>query len=259
MHDERPFLSLDDVAARLDVHYQTVYRWVRSGRLPAVKVNGRYRVTEADLLVLETGLDAPVPPPAPTVRRVERQAEAMAEALTDGDETEASRIARRLVAEGTRVTTLIEAVLVPPLVRIGQAWRDGDLTIYVEHRASAIVERILGEVAPNPKGRRRGTAVVAALSGDRHSLPTLMATAALREDSWRVEHLGADIPLAELTMFVDEHPVDLVVISATGDGSAGELARAEALLDHEKGVPTLIGGGGRTLTDLQRDARAARS
>ncbi len=40
-------MNLKTAALRLDVHYQTAYRWVRSGQLVAVKVGAGYEVSEA--------------------------------------------------------------------------------------------------------------------------------------------------------------------------------------------------------------------
>lgn len=40
-------MNLKQAAHRLSVHYQTAYRWVRDGRLSAVKVGNRYEVSEA--------------------------------------------------------------------------------------------------------------------------------------------------------------------------------------------------------------------
>ena len=115
-------------------------------------------------------------PAAPSPARLQRQSERLHQALLDGDESEVRKIARRLVDEGTTIVDLVEQVISPPLRAIGQAWHDGNLTIWVEHRASAIVERALGDLLPNPRGRRRGTVMVAAVSGDLHSLPTTMAS-----------------------------------------------------------------------------------
>ena len=76
----------------------------------------------------------------------------MTKALLEGDETAAQQITRQLMSNGTTATAFISSVLVPPLVYLGQAWHDGELEIYVEHRASAMVERILGSLSPNPRG-----------------------------------------------------------------------------------------------------------
>ena len=253
--DER--IDLQSAADELEVHYQTAYRWVRSGRLRAEMVDGRYLVLRADMDKLETSRRAPKSPPPPSSGRLDHAGERMLEALITGDEPAATKLFGRLVDEGASIVALIQEVLVPPLRSIGKQWSDGDVTISTEHRASAIVERILGEFAPNPRGRRRGTAVVVALSGDRHSLPTTMAAVALRSDNWHVHHLGADLPPEELVGFCNEHDVSLVVISATEPG-AQELAESTATDLRAAGISTLVGGAGRTLDELIEDARNSR-
>lgn len=247
--DRGAVLELQEAADALGVHYQTAYRWVRTGKLPARLVGGRYLVQHGDLAAVDAARRAPAPPPAPGAQRLQRQAERMLVALVEGDETEARHIARRLVDEGAGVTEVISSVLVPPLRAIGDEWQAGHLTIAHEHRASSIVERILGELSPNPRGRRRGTAAVAAVEGDDHSLPTSMAAAALREANWTVHHLGANLPVDDLVRFCGEHRVDLVVISLTNpaasaaaEAAAGQLAAA--------GTRCVVGGPGRSLDDL---------
>ncbi len=42
-------MTLEEVAAYLRVHVDTVRRWAREGTLPAVKLGKAYRVTHADL------------------------------------------------------------------------------------------------------------------------------------------------------------------------------------------------------------------
>ena len=46
---EERFLSLEDVADRLQVSDQTVRRWIKSGKLTAYKPGLEYRIREADL------------------------------------------------------------------------------------------------------------------------------------------------------------------------------------------------------------------
>ncbi len=40
-------MNLKEAAHDLGVHYQTAYKWVRSGELPAVRIGGRYEVSQA--------------------------------------------------------------------------------------------------------------------------------------------------------------------------------------------------------------------
>ena len=242
-------VDLKTAADELGVHYQTAYRWVRSGRLGAELVGGRYLVSSDDIAQLDHARRMPAGPPPPRPGRLDHASERMFDALIAGDEAAAAKIVRRLSAEGASAAELIDAVLAPPLHKIGGAWSTGELTVWVEHRASAIVERLLGELAPNPRGRRRGAAVVAALAGDHHSVPTTMAAVALRADNWRVHHLGADLPPEELTEFCDAHEVDVAVITVTNPDTR-PAADATATLLRADGTPAIVGGQGNDLAEL---------
>jgi len=252
--DDQP-LDLASAARELGVHYQTAYRWVRTGRLPAVMVDGRYAVASNDIGALRHARTTPDRPKVPDQSRIASRSEAVHAALVVGDEQLVRRIARSLVAEGAPVRDLITHALAPALREIGQEWRAGRLTIGTEHRASAIVERVLGVLAPNPRGRRRGTALVAAIEGDHHTLPTTMAAVALREDHWTVHHLGSDMPAAELAAFCRTEPMDLVVLTVT-EPAVPEAARAAASSISALGIPVIVGGPGRTLDELLAEARS---
>ncbi|MGZ5400950.1 MAG: cobalamin-dependent protein [Nocardioides sp.] len=253
---DQPSVELHAAAAELGVHYQTAYRWVRNGRLPASMVAGKYSVSRADLEEFERRRTRPTPVSTPSVQRLDGQAVRMHEALRSGDDLAARQIARRLVEDGAPVKDLIVEVLSPPLRQIGQSWHDGEISIWVEHRASAIVERIVGELTPTPRGRRRGTVMVAAVSGDLHALPTAMAAAALRADNWRVEHLGANMPPDELVDFCATHDITVAVLSVTNSDAAAVAERVAGEL-RESATPVVVGGPGRTLDDLLAAVRAA--
>ena len=242
-------IDLQSAADQLGVHYQTAYRWVRNGKLRADLINGRYLIKREELTAVDAERLTPTAPPAPRPKRIATSASRMHHALVDGDERTARTIVRTLLSEGTSIADVVQQIIVPPLVDIGQSWRDGALTIWAEHRASAIVERILGEIAPNPRGRRRGTVVVVSVSGDHHSLPTSMAAVALRADNWHVEHLGADMPPDELLRFCAEHDVDVVAISSTNTAATERATETAARLE-AAGTTCVLGAPGKTLEDL---------
>ena len=64
-------MNLKTAARRLGVHYQTAYRWVRSGELVAVKIGAGYEISEAALERFEAQRAAmeriPAPPDRPGV------------------------------------------------------------------------------------------------------------------------------------------------------------------------------------------------
>ena len=256
MNDASAHLDLQEAADALGIHYQTAYRWVRSGRIPARLVAGRYQVGRADLERIDDLRRKPIAPRPPSRRRLHRQVERMYEALLTGDEAQARQICQRLVGDGTKMIALVETVLAPALRRIGDAWHDGNVPIWAEHRASTTAERILAELSPNPRGRRRGVVAVAAVTGDHHSLPTTMATVVLREANWHVHHIGADTPPDELLRFCTQHGVDVAVLSVTNPASA-ELAEETARELRKAGIRSVVGGPGRTLDELLAEVRMA--
>jgi excisionase family DNA binding protein len=251
-------LTLPEAAARLRVHYQTVYRWVRAGQLPAVKVAGNYLVDTRDLDDFAVTRAAPE---APT-RRVEvrdwdHQAGRFHQALIDGDELAVREQAHRLHEGGVSVADLCDRVLAPALVRIGDGWARATVSIAEEHRAAAICERLLGRLTPAPPGRPRGVCVVASPPGDEHRLAGAMATAALREDHWRVHHLGVNVPAGQVSTLASSEGAGLVVLSVTYPPA---LARAETIAStlSTSGRRVLVGRPGVTLGDLVSLARRLR-
>jgi len=257
----RSDLSLAVVAAELGVHYRTAYRWVRDGSLPARVVKGVYRIDRAtlDAFVQQRGRMAGVRArrPTPTPSRGARFRRQFGDALLIGDEQLIRALAQRALPTMS-ATSLIDEIVAPSMCDIGVGWQHGALTIWAEHRATAIVGRLLAEITPNPRGRRRGRAVVASVAGDRHALANEMAVVALRDDNWRVHHLGSDIPGDEIVDFCRAEPVDIAVLTVTVTVGTESPTTVKERLD-VIGVPAIIGGPGRTLGELQTLARRCRS
>jgi methanogenic corrinoid protein MtbC1 len=239
------------------VHYQTAYGWVRQGVLPARKTARGYEVSDSDVSALaERRAAGTAPPPRIRVRDWAAQADRLHAAIVAGDETAARQVFARL-ARGVSVCELCERVIAPALDRIGADWAAGEATMAIEHRATAICERLIASRARQPQGRPRGIAVTATPPGERHGLPALMATACLREDRWLVHHLAADLPVAEVISLALDTGATLVVLSAAtaetaraADQAAAEIMRAAP------GLRVLTGQPGRTLSQLRSSARA---
>lgn len=252
-------IDLQEAARRLDVHYQTAYRWVREGRLPAVRVRGRYEIDAEDLDAFARERDAPASATEQRGRREwGRSADRVLKALCDGDERTATEVVARLHAQGESAIDVLGRVVVPAMVGIGDRWAAGELTVAHEHRASEIVTRLLAGIDQRRPGRPRGTVVVTAPPGEQHGLPVEMAAAVLREDSWSVELLGRDVPADALRDFVASVAPDLVVLTVTSPAAA--VAAEDVARDlTTSGYDVLVGEPGRSLKELVQAARAVRA
>lgn len=47
--------TVAEVAKHYQVHFKTIQRWIREGKLPAFKVGRAYRIKASDLEALEKG------------------------------------------------------------------------------------------------------------------------------------------------------------------------------------------------------------
>lgn len=251
-------MQLRDAALTLGVHYQTAYGWVREGILPARKTPHGYEVSDRDVAAL-AGRRASGAQPRREIRVRDwaAQADRLYGALVAGNETLARHAFARLTP-AVPLSDLGDLVIAPALRRIGEDWAAGNMSPAVEHRATAICERLIASRAQQPQGRPRGTAVTATPPGERHALPALMAAATLREDRWRVHHLGADLPVTDITGLARATAADLIVLSpATDDAtSRAEQASAEILASMPE-VSVLTGHPGATLRELLAQARTA--
>lgn len=243
-------VTVNEAAERLGVHYQTAYRWVRDGVLPARKLGSAYAIDVADLDALDRRRAAPVSERRRlVVRDWAAQAVRAHDLLVAGDERGARRLIARLHDGGVPVLETCDRVLAPALRRIGDEWAAGAVSVAEEHRAAAICERILAPLAVPGRGRPRGVCVVATAPGEAHRLPGLMATAVLREAHWRVHHLATEVPTDALLGLVRSVHADVVVLSIAST-EARAAARRTARAVEGAGVPVHIGEPGASLVTL---------
>jgi MerR family transcriptional regulator, light-induced transcriptional regulator len=259
-------MQLREAADALGVHYQTAYGWVRDGALPARKRGRGYEISAADVALLAQRREQGAEP----VRKIQVRdwgpiAGRLTAALLAGQERRAQAELDRL-AGAIPVLELCDQLLAPALREIGAAWASNTASIAQEHRATAICERLLTRHLRRPAGRPRATAVVATPAGERHGFPSLMAAACLAEDHWRVHHLAADLPAAEVAGLAADVGASLTVLSTTmADAAATALAEYQPIdpagaagrwAGGPHGCRVLIGRPGDTLHDLISQARA---
>lgn len=234
-------MSLREAADELGVHYMTAYRYVRLGQLPATKDGNEWRVRSSDVAALRD---------RPKAGRPSSSADwpgRLYDRLINGDETGAWKVIEASLASGREPVEALIDVIGPAMRRVGTGWADGKLDIAVEHRASAITQRLVSRLGAmmRPRGRRRGDVVIGSPAGERHSLPLAMVGDVLRDAGYNVMDLGADVPDDSFALAVSG--ADRLKAIGIGVSSAKALPAARRLIKRLRsevpgGTTILVGG-----------------
>ncbi len=236
-------LTLHEAAEELGVHYMSAYRYVRLGLLDAVKLGGIWNVQRSAVEAFQAGSDrSPVAAGerAPWGERLESL-------LVSGDAQGAWAVVEKAMASGMGLDSIYLNVLTPALVGIGERWSVGDVDVAVEHRASGIAMRIIGQIGPKfiRRGRSRGVIIVAAPPGEQHVLPLAMLSDLLRLEGWEVADLGVNLPVPSLIHLMQDMP-DAVAIglsASSSEGTAGLAGMCGAVREAVPHLLVVVGGG----------------
>ena len=201
-------LTLAEAAEMLGVHYMTVYRYIRTGTLPAHQVGGEWQVDPADLARVRPAAPSRAreasAQTSPKVRRAQLEAR-----LVAGDEAGAWTLLEALLAAGMKPDESLLELVGPAMRSVGANWQSGKCSVADEHRATAVTTRLIGRLGSRfaRRGVKRGTVVVAAPAGELHGLPVAMGANLLRWHGFNVVELGADTPAEALAEAVANEAV----------------------------------------------------
>ena len=236
-------LTLQQAADELGVHYMTAYRYVRLGLLDAAKRGGTWSVQRSAIEAFQAGTDrSPVVPgeSAPWTGRLEAR-------LVEGDAAGAWGVIDKAMSSGMALDAIYIELLTPAMVSIGERWNGGELDIAIEHRASGIAMRIIGQIGPRfaRRGRSRGAVIITSPAGEHHALPLAMLSDLLRLEGWEVTDLGANLPAASLIHVLNDTP-DAVAIGLSASSPESFAAISEMCAEIHAAQPDLLvilGGG----------------
>jgi methanogenic corrinoid protein MtbC1 len=156
--------------------------------------------------------------------------QAFTAALRRGDEPAARAVADRARVEGVEPGEIYLQIFAPGMVAIGDLWERNELSVAEEHMATAITERLVGELSPTfsrAAQDARATVLLGCVQGERHALGARMLADLFRRQGWRVLYLGADVPTADWVGLAARYHPHAVAISA---GMASHLAEVRSLV-----------------------------
>jgi MerR family transcriptional regulator, light-induced transcriptional regulator len=151
---------------------------------------------------------------------------------------------RRKLA-GVGVSAFVDGMVGPLLLRVGDEWHVGRMTIAQEHLASSVVKQVLATIIGSPMHAEGAPGMlVATPAGDHHELGALLAAATATAEGWRVVNLGPDLPAAEIAAAAVQTRVALVALSLVYAPDAREAIRElqELRVSLPNEIPLLLGG-----------------
>lgn len=168
-------------------------------------------------------------------------------ALRTGDENAARAIVDQARGQGIDAGTVYFDIFAPSMVTIGELWENNELSVAEEHLATAITERLIGQLSPsfNPPAvpQEQGHVVLGCVEGERHALGLRMLSDLFRAQNWRVLYLGADVPNRDWVRLALRFNADLVAISASSRRLQPQIAALIAELREALPTVTIMVGG----------------
>ena len=266
--ESSPLLRIGELSRRLGVSDHVLRAWEgRYGLLQPVRSAGGFRLySEADALRvrrmqahLADGLSAAEAAravlgqdsradgrAAGTDRVPTTESElsgALRQALDAFDEPAAQAVLDRLLSD-LSLTAVLRDVVLPYLTELGERWERGTASVAQEHFATNVIRGRLAGLARGWGNGHGPRAVLACPPGELHDLALMVFGIVLHRSGWRIDYLGMDTPLAELTRTVDARRPALVVVAATLPETLGPLAAQLTALAQR--APLALAGAGAT-------------
>ena len=263
-------LSPKLAAQALGVSESSLKRWVDHGVLSAVRTAGGHRRLETATLVdyarrsgrpivkpqlLEIGLRK-----SDSLRTQDDPVAAIKQALLRGDESGCRFLARACLASGMSLAEFGDRFLAISFREIGEQWSHGVTEVYEERRACYVCHGMLEDLAsllPTPK-TTAPVAIGAATEGDPYTLATSLVSIVLRQNGWRAQSLGNDLPWFTLVEAVRDLKPRLFWLSVSTIEDEANFIRNYLAFFNAVGTETAVVVGGRAWTsELRSQVRFA--
>ncbi len=129
-------------------------------------------------------------------------------------------------ALGIPLPRLLNDVLRPALVAVGDGWAEGNISVAQEKEVSEMTRSVLAALTRRHMTLREDGPVVlaACLEGERHDLGIRMVLAVLASQGWSIHFLGADVAPRFIGEAIKLRHPDVVLLSVTLEEHLSALA-----------------------------------
>ena len=235
---DRPLLRIGELSRRVGVNDHLLRAWEpRYGLLQPVRSPGCFRLySEADESRIRTiqaylaeGLPAaeaaraaldggagavPGAGPPAAVHVGGGYSAALRQTLDAFDEPTAQAVLDRVLAD-LSVPAVLRDVVLPCLAELGERWERGTASVAMVHFVTNVICGRLAGLGRGWGSRHGPRAVLACPPGEQHDLALMIFGIVLCGNGWRIDYLGASVPVEDLARAVGFSGPDLIVLAAT--------------------------------------------
>jgi excisionase family DNA binding protein len=234
-------LSTQELSQLMNVTETTIKRWADSGKIICVKTPGGHRkflmkdvVAFAEnngyaISGLRTskfeGKERDSIEFAVYTHNYAMLADTVLGIVLNGDRQLLLELFRYLYRNHIYFPTIVDEILRPVLVKIGDLWAQGKADINQEHLASQAITEALITLQPELHHKEKNglKALCACPEGELHEIGLRSIAFSLRTEGWNVSYLGANTPLDSLESLIRELKPDLVCLSITHQSNLKSL------------------------------------
>jgi len=152
---------------------------------------------------------------------------------------------QELLAQGVPVKDMYLHLFQRALYRVGELWENQEISVAVEHLATAITERMLTLVHPTvfsgpPRTR---TIIVACVANEFHQIGARMIADLCELSGWRGDFISADTTISRLLKHIEERKPYLLGLSLALPANFPSLIQAiDAVTAAYPDLPIVAGG-----------------
>jgi MerR family transcriptional regulator, light-induced transcriptional regulator len=169
-------------------------------------------------------------------------------ALLQGDTRHCTTIVTGLLESDLQITSLYTELLQKSLYQVGELWEKNNISVAVEHLATAITERLLVGVYPTllagvkANGRK---ALISCSVNEYHQIGARMVADIMETRGWDVCFLGANTPAEDMLRMIEQRAPEILGLSVSIYFNMAPLQRMiEMVRSSYPGLDIFVGGQG---------------
>lgn len=140
--------------------------------------------------------------------------------------------------------SLVEEILCPILIYVGELWSEKKIDIGFEHEISEIIRsKISHKISALASIATREKIIFSTVAGERHEFGALFACLIAASEKFRCVYIGADIPSEDLAEATMRHAASILVLAyrEPSNNTIDYLKKLRSYLPHQ--VDLVFGGG----------------